>query len=353
MRAREEALERIAARRRMKTPGMSDEAFAELGLAVRANPEAFVDTDAERAFLVLADALEANEAAREGEEFLDDDEYLAQRSRRIDRLAAGCQAALDLDAHCVDAATILALLGEDPSAALEELLRLDAAEGGYADMAHGKPELRLIDEEQVGAKDFADDAGVNGSNGAGKPRLDLWADVFERPLLRLHAAVARAYLDTTRFRAACDSCETLVSLAPGDPLGARHTWALALARLEDERGFNELDARFGRQGNAWSHLARTLLMFKLDRMSAARRALRGYASLVDGGAYALLRPIFVEAYLPDRPFVGHNSFEEAMLAVHEADPVVVDTPDFIAWCTAQDGFADDAQRYADAHDFDW
>ncbi|MBD9242503.1 MAG: hypothetical protein EGQ45_00305, partial [Clostridiales bacterium] len=97
--------------------------------------------------------------------------------------------------------------------------------------------------------------------------------------------------------------------------------------MRAEAFIDELDARFGRQGNAWTHLTRALLLFKLDRTPAARRALRGFASLCRGGAYALLRPTFVEPYLPDRPDAEPGSYAEAMMAVHECDPAIMDTPD--------------------------
>ena len=75
-----------------------------------------------------------------------------------------------------------------------------------------------------------------------------------------------------------------------DPLGARHTSALALARLEDEAALDALEASFGRRGDSWTQLARLILFYKLGRMGAARRALKGLDTLCEGGVYALLRP---------------------------------------------------------------
>ena len=371
MRARAEAIERIALKRKARLGKLSDEGYAELRLAVENNPDKFVEDEQERAFLMLADALDANAKAREGEDFLDDDAYEKSRTRRLGRLRDTCGIVLEVDRHCLDASTILALQGNDAGDILEELLSLDATCGGSADVALEMGDLIPCDDGQGIANEgataeplatneaYASSAITEPAERAADdetalmPNTDDWTDVFEHPILRLHAVIAQEYLNTTRFGAARECCRRLVALTPSDPLGARFTWALACARLEDEQGFNDLDARFGRRGNAWSHIARTLLMFKLDRMSAARRALRGYASLCQGGAYALLRPTFVEAYLPDRPAFGQGTFEEACLAVHEADPVVVDTPDFIAWCTAQEGFAAEAQRYAEEHDLDW
>ena len=345
MRAREEALCRIALKRRTRLNPLSDEAFAELQLAVREDPQSFVEDDSERALLALAEVLDANSAALEGEEFLDDDAYEVAHARRIGALAAGCHAALEIDAGCLDAAAILALQNDDAGETLEELVALDTQADGPAP-GSGMPQDRNV---ASGGKAAALAVKLDGS---ATESLN-WEQIFDRPRLRLRAAIARSYLDTTRFVAAREACTQLVGHTCADPLGARNTWALACARLEDEQGFNELDVQFGRRGNAWLHLARVLLMFKLDRMASARRALRGYQHLCEGGAYALLRPSYVDAYLPDRPACAAGSFEEAILAVHEADPVVVDTPDFITWCSAQEDFSADARHFAEDHDLDW
>ena len=178
-------------------------------------------------------------------------------------------------------------------------------------------------EQLLGLHDGTD-AASNAPEGC-----DLWADVFSRPKLRLEAAISRTLLDGARHRLAAQACERVIAVAPTDELGCRHTEAIALARLEDEEGFDQLDARFGRHDNAWTSLSRCVLMYKLGRMSAARRALAGFDRLCQGGSYALMRPVFVEVYLPDRPPVAVNSLEEATLAVHEMEPTIADVPDFI------------------------
>ena len=131
-----------------------------------------------------------------------------------------------------------------------------------------------------------------------------------------------------------------------DPLGARYTLALAYARLEDEPGFQELDRAWGHRDSAWSALARTLLLFKLDRMPAARRALTGYVSVYESGAFGLASPTLVEPYLPDRPSFEPGSLDEVVFAVHEAEPIIVDTPDFMNWCNSQPGFRESAEAFA-------
>ena len=94
-------------------------------------------------------------------------------------------------------------------------------------------------------------------------------------------------------------------------------------------------------------------MYKLGRMSAARRALAGFDRLCQGGSYALMRPVFVEVYLPDRPPVAVNSLEEATLAVHEMEPTIADVPDFINWCQGHDWLVASARRFAEKNDLDW
>lgn len=324
MNASDELVLRCARKRREKLGDLSDDGFAELVRAVRENPATFVDDDQEQAFSDLTQALARVEAGRGDDDLLDDDEYRRERSRRLGRLVADCDRVLARDPGCVDAMTLRALASDrDADGTLALLLEL---------------------EEQL-ASDLGPIAKPLGR--------DAWSDVFCRPRLRLAAAVSRFCLETARYRIARQRCDDLLELAPGDALGARLTAALALARLEDESGFDALDARFGRVGNAWSHLARTLLLYKLDRLPAARRALAGFAGLCQGGAYVLLRPCYVDVYLPDRPAVRPGSFEEATLAVHEADPIVVDTPDFATWAAAQPHISEMGKRFADDGGYDW
>ncbi len=375
MRYSEELIERLAQRRRTQLGNLSEHAYEELVLAVRRDPQAFLVDDADRAFERLGKALAANEAAQSEEEFLDDAEYEASRKRRLLKLGEGCAAALAMSDGCLDARTIQVLLENDsPDAALvalealahEQGLEFAAAVAGVGEnaAAGSAPATAKGEGEPANASSSSSDVANAGANAGASPNEagasaeapcpgDAWDDVFSRPQLRLLAAIARARLETARFKPAIEACERLVALDSLDRLGARYTWAIALARLEDEKGLDALDARFGRAGNAWIHLARTLLMYKLDRMPAARRALRGYASLCQGGAYALLRPTFIETYLPDRPLFKAGSFEEAALAVHECDAVIMDTPDFIGWATAQDGFSQQAEKFARDHDLDW
>ena len=324
MNARKELEQRLALKRRRSLGNMSDEAFEELELAVHNKPADFVDDNEEQAFLLVARALAAHAESRKDDDLLDDMQYAAERDRRNKALVKACQNALALDQNCVDAQTLQLLASDLPQNDLfERLCSL------HEDLAKEQGEIEIP--------------------AAG----DAWANVFARPRLRLQAALARTCINTARFRIAADYCADLMARAPLDALGARYTCALAMARLEDEDGFNWLDAREGRHGNAWFHLSRVLLMYKLGRVPAARRALRGFDQLCTGGAYLLLQPMYVDTYLPDRPTFEPGSFEESILCLHEADPVVCDTPDFAAWASDQPDFLASAQSFCSRNGFEW
>ena len=322
MNARAELIERVALRRREQLGPLSDGAYQELFNDVKGDVERFVETPAEEALLLVARALDRHEEARKDEDLMDDEAFFSSRAKRMSRLGRDCGAALAIDPTGFDAA-LLAVLAkdQDPDWILEPLLKL----------------------EQRAISTLA----------AGPLPADAWDDLTLRPLLRIKAAVARTCLDSARYRMAAEKAEEVMALAPTDALGMRHTCALALARLEDESAFDALVVRFSRQGSAWELLARTILLYKLGRMGAARRALGGYARLCEGGAYALLKPVMVDTYLPDRPEAPALSFAEATLAVHEADPIVCDVPDFVAWAQNQRDCFFAAQDFARRNNYDW
>lgn len=323
MNGREELVLRCAHRRREKIGSLSDEGFAELCLAVRENPAAFVDSPEQASFATLVSALETFHRAGADDDLLDDDEFRAARGRRLRALSAGCVQALSQDDGCLDARLVQTLAAElDPDDRLDALLEIEAKADATAGLS----------------------LGATG---------DAWDDVFMRPRLRLWDAIARTCLDGGRYRMALEVSRGVMAASPADRVGGRLTAALALARLEDEEGFNELDARLAGRENSWLNLGRTILLYKLGRMSAARRALRGYDGLCEGAAYALLRPTLVEVYLPDRPEAPAGGFEEATFAVHEAEPVIADVPDFVAWADGFPWFHAAGKNYAETNGYDW
>lgn len=324
MNLHEELVERLARRRSAKLGGLSQAAYAELVLAVREHPNDYIDDPSDQAFLLLEQAVRRVMDSRKDDELRDDQSFMQERSRHMKRFASDCGKALEVAPTSVEARLMSAIAADnEPDDLLDALLELDRAL---------QAELGPVEVPESG---------------------DAWHDVFLRGRLRLQAALARTCLDSARYRMADAYGQALLSLSPADPLGARHTCALCLARLEDEDSFETLDARFGRRGDSWQQLGRAILFYKLGRMPAARRALRGLDSLCRGGAYALLRPIMVDTYIPDRPAAEPYSFEEVTLAVHEADPIICDVPDFCAWAENQSDFGDHARIFAESNGFGW
>ena len=324
MNLNDELVERLARRRSAQLGELSPAAYTELVMAVRKQPESYIDDPSDQAFLQMTKAIDRVMRSRQDDEWREDDAFMEERSRRMARLVRDSSEAIRTAPESVHA-RLLAVLAADqePDAQLDALLELERA--------------------------------VEGERGPLEPPEsgEAWHDVFLHGRMRLLAALSRTCLDSARYRMALKYAQDLMAVSPEDPLGARHTAALCLARLEDEPGFEALDARFDRRGDSWQQLSRVLLFYKLGRMPAARRALRGFASLCEGGPYALLRPVMVDTYLFDRPTAEPYSFAEATLAVHEADPVVCDVPDFCGWAEAQDGFGEQARAYAEHNGFGW
>ena len=324
MNLHEELMERLARRRSKKLGELSPAAYAELLLAVRENPQSYLDEPSDQAFSLLVQAAERVFASREDDEFRDDEQFMQERARRMERLRRDCEEALTADPQSVHARLFSILAADhEPDDQLDALLELDRAL---------QAEFGPLTAPESG---------------------DAWHDVFRHGRMRVQAAIARTCLDSARYRMANERGQQLMAVSPSDPLGARHTCTLCLARLEDEDGFEALDARFGRRGDSWQQLGRVLLFYKLGRMPAARRALSGFDQLCEGGGYALLRPIMVDTYLPDRPAAEPYSFAEATLAVHEADPIICDVPDFCAWAESQGAFGDHARLFAERNGFGW
>ena len=327
MRLRDELILRCARHREATLGGLSPEGFAELEAAVRENVTAFIDTVEDVAFAEVTRASENFERALRESEALDDEAYGVARAKAIDTLRKACEHAIEVDPDCTDARhmrTVCATTGFClPNAAFKELCAVyDGSRRTFDDIARMPGGLS-------------------------------WDNVFFRPHARLLAALARTSIACTRYRLALELGEELLRRCPADEVGIRHTMAVAYARLEDETGLNALDDRFDHESTAWSLLSRTLLLYRLERYGSARRALRSYVHLVEGGAYALLRPVLLPPYLPSRPELGQLTFEAAMQAVFEIETVIADTPGFVAWAQEQPEVVAAAKLFADDRGFEW
>ena len=327
MNAREELIMRCAQRRNAKLGGLSEKGFAELEQAVRDNVADFIDTSEDAAFAEVVAAREAFSRAMRESEALDDEAYAMARAKALDTLRKSCRHAMDTDPSCVDARHIFVV----------------SAPPGIGSPDHAYGELLATYRESQAALDAV----------AEWPGDLSWDNVFLRPHARLLAALARHCVFCTRYRLAIAWGEELIELCPDDEPGIRHSMEIAYARLEDEDGLNRLDGRFGNDSMPWSLLSRTILLYRLERFSAARRALKGYAKLVEGGAYALLRPVLLPPYVPDRPDCEPRSFDAAMQAVYEMETVIADTPGFVWWAQNQPEILASAKQFADLNGFDW
>ncbi len=300
--------------------------LSELSRQALRSPDTLVSDDEDRAFLMLGRATQRarQEIDDELDAVYDDPEGAAKRppSRmpRTHNLLARCIA---LDEHCYDARNLDILVRAETSD--EALAGLDALE----------PEARAWCSARADALDG--------------PVADPWDAVFLRPWLRVRSRAIDLLVQGSCYREAARRCREMLDFAPTDGQGIRHTLALIYARLEDEDGLNELDARFGREPSCWMHVARAVLLYKLGRMDAARRALVGLAELCPGAAFYLAYPSYVPPYLPDRPLFKPGTEEESLFATYEADFLVVDTPEFVDWAQSIEKFSRAVTEFGRSH----
>ena len=327
----EELVQRCAFKRRAAIGPMSDAAYEELLLAVQSDLKSYASETDELPMYHLAQAVKRYQDSQFNDDSYTDEEFVQARITRLQTFL-----------HALE--NIREKYGENT-----DLLRMDA-------LIHtsGPESLlqALLAIQNQAKKEAKRTSNLEDSKTSATIPHDMWADVFTRPRLRLQAAIGRTYADTARFKLAATTCEQLLEESPSDAVGARFTLALTYARLEDEAALNRLDDRFNHHSNAWIELARAILLFKLSRISSARRALKSYQMNTEGGAFALLHPTFVDIYIPDRPEVTTGSFNEALLAIHEAEPVIVDVPDFVEWAGNIPEFAAASDAYAAANGFD-
>ena len=181
-----------------------------------------------------------------------------------------------------------------------------------------------------------------------EPALIGWLHTLE--------AISQLCMASARYRAAVNYSRRVLK-AEGYPTRAAGTVLLALARLEDEDGFfalaHQLEEQMGAdalENSPWYLLARTILLFKTNKMRPATRALREFANRCEGGAFFLLNPMYQTPYLPCRP-EPHDPWDLSHQAVWEADGIISDTPDFAPWANACEDVSQLAQEFARRYGF--
>lgn len=295
--------------------------FMDLSRQAMRTPEKLCTDEEDRAFMMLDRAVAR--ARQDIDDELDRLYYEQDGPRKppskLPQTHLLLERCIQTDPHCYDAAT------------LDTLITCDTFEQAISRLEQLEPEARVWCQER--SRLFDD------------PVADPWDAVFLRPWLRMRSRCIDLYVQASCYREALSRCEQMLAEAPADGQGIRHTAALLYARLEDEEGLNALDVRYGREGSCWMHLARALLLYKLGRTDAARRAVGGLAELCPGAAFYLVNPSYVPPYLPDRPLFKPGSPEESLLATYEAEYLVMDTPEFVSWAMTQPKFAQAADKF--------
>ena len=324
---------------------------------VAARPERYATTEHARALIAYAEVHRHLHQTLKSMEELPDEEFERKRSQLFAETRLAAHKIAETDRLCIDPQLLSILLAEvSLDACLHDLLVL---EGHTRDFLEGGTSGFDAEAEHLftpaALSDGRDAAELTATN----PVVVGWLHTIE--------AISQLSLASARYRAAMQYAR-IVMRAEGYPNRAEGTVLLALARLEDEEGFfafaREVDQR-EREAHAqpawmiphepvddspWYLLARTLLLYKLGRRRAARRALRDFANRCDGGAFFLLNPTYLTPYLPARP-TPQTSWSTAHQAVWEADGIIADTPDFVVWAESVEGVVYASEAFADRNGF--
>ena len=333
---------------------------------IRRDPTKYATDDHARALLSYWEVRDQLLDALWRMQDLPDDEFDRQRNELFDAARAELARIGAHDRMCIDARLTDILLADVPvDACLADLMALERAAVEHL-------------AEDVDGFD-ADAPCIWPDDGAGSAAEKIRANPVAVGWLHTVEAIAQLCLASARYRAAAAYAQRLMR-ADGFWERGRGILLLALARLEDERGFFELandderrsaapadagaggatgddrpaEAAEGRpaplEDSPWYLLGRTILLYKLGRRKNARRALRDLVARCEGAAFFLLNPTFLEPYLPVRPPV-REAWELTHQAVWEADGILADTPDFADWAASVEGVADASERFAARYGF--
>lgn len=275
-------------------PGVAARAFAAFGRRFAQDRDSLPQSDADRAFHLVALATEVVDYRLP---FASDEQAPALIQRGKDLL----DEALSLDPTCYDA---LRMRSSSESPTVETRYRLLSER---ADEVRGYCEARR-------------DEALAGADGE---RAQLAASLAMRPYWRWLASLAEEALVCGRNRMAADAAERLLRSDPADSCDVRFTLAYALAKLEDEKSLDALEARYptispARPANdAWMLFARVALAHKRCDFAAARELLGRLLAAYPQGAAVLIR----QGELPDGEFsrlrVRPYSEDELVLATSE------------------------------------
>ena len=283
-----------------EAPDVAARAFAGFGRRFARSRDSLPQTDADRAFRLVADAAELIDYKLP---FAASDE---DARRLIDRGHQLLDEAVALDPDSADAHRMLAS-AERPG-----------FDGFHDFLAAGADEVIARCTEARDA--IADDT----------ERAALERDIAMRPALRWLATMAANAVVCGRNRKALRICARALELDPSDGPDVRYTAALAFAKLEDEQGLQRLldDTRAlprSRDGaDAWTILARCALAHKRRDLDEARTQIGLLITAYPHAAATLVRqrelPDGVFARFPAPPY----SEDELIVALSEGTVLLLE-----------------------------
>ena len=269
-------------------------AFASFGRRYAQDRDSLPQSDADRAFHLVALAAEvidyklpfASDAAAE---------QLVERGRSL------LEEALRLDPDCYDAIRMLSSYN------------VPSVDRRFRYLAEREDEVRAGCER----------ARESYARALGDERLEVGEQLAMRPYWRWLACMAEGALICGRNREAVAICRRALESDPHDSSDVRFTLAYALAKLEDEAGFERLEREHARispmraSNDAWMGIARVALAHKRCDFVGARTHLSHLLESYRGMGACLIR----QYELPDGEFARLNvppySEDELVVAVSE------------------------------------
>ena len=328
-------------------PELTDAARELVHNDISANPHKYAQTEHAQALLSYAGVhRHLLDELHRIEDMGSDEEFEQTRNRLFDDMRDELLKIVRVDALAVDAQLLAIILADTPvDACLGDLMKLEASTADY--LQQSVPGFDMEAPHYWANNVLAD--GVTAADlTVSEPALIGWLHTLE--------AISQLCMASARYRAAANYARRVLK-AEGYPTRAAGTVLFALARLEDQDGFfalaHQLEEQMGAdalENSPWYLLARTILLFKTNKMRPATRALREFANRCEGGAFFLLNPMYQTPYLPCRP-VPHDPWDLSHQAVWEADGIISDTPDFAPWASACEDVSQLAQEFARRYGF--
>ena len=275
-------------------PGAATRAFATFGRRLAQDRDSLPQTDADRAFHLVARATEVL-----------DYRLPFAGDAQVEALSAQARALLDeaisLDPGCHDAVR----------------MRMSCETGSY------EARWRFLSEraEKVRAACEAERDQLCGLLDAA--RRPLAASLAMRPWWRWMAEMAECALICGRNRESARVARQLLEADPGDLSDVRFTLAYALAKLEDEKGLAELVGNYpdpnglGHPDDAWVMLAQIALAHGRWDLRTARELVESLLVSYPGSAGVMVRQMEIADGRFARVRVEEYSEDEMVLALSE------------------------------------